>query len=437
MYFLKNIDRILYQSDDNCNVFYPIILDEDFTYMAIESVAHNSYVMCFLYFRGMGADHYLDIYVWDNMLTEGYKRFVIQQGFSLAEGVEEVFLEYLNRDDILVEDASYKYCVNRIREEYPEIHLQDYTDWRQTLLHAYYTLHKSGPYEILFKANLNFLATRLGCINEYNLIGTSPEKILGVQLGMLRAMNSLFGSEVLETVENREWASYLYSKHHNLIHNSVVNKYQWKYLKEQEECGDAVKKETYLFLGKITSDEEYYAYLKYTEQKQIVDDYYSLLPQFPDEREGYDSLEVCDMIEWYIEHEYGINKRLCDKVRRYQNTYAYETSEYIVLMPASLRELLREAENQHNCLYQYVLEAACDNETFILFVRGKGSEKDSLITVEVHNEMINQAYGAYNRNLNEKEKCFLEEYAVVKKLILPHQYDYNDGDDEWEGEDED
>lgn len=46
----------------------------------------------------------------------------------------------------------------------------------------------------------------------------------------------------------------------------------------------------------INSNKDYYAYLKYAEQKQIVDDYYSLLPQFPDE-EQYENLEVCDMIE--------------------------------------------------------------------------------------------------------------------------------------------
>ena len=357
---------------------------------------------------------------------------MIQEGYALSEGDEEIFLEYLHRGDILVEDVSYRCCVRRIRREYPEIHLQDYADWRQTLLHVYYTLHRTGPYEILYKANLNFLAVRLENINEYNLIGSSPERILGVQLGMLRAMNSLFGSETLETVENREWAGYLYARYHNLIHGSVVNKYQWKYLVEQEECGNIVEKQKYLFLGKIASDEEYYTYLKYAEQKDVVDSYYSLLPKFPEERELYESFEVCDMLEWYIEHEWGIDKRLCDKVSRYQDKYFYETSEYIVYMPASLRELLNEAENQHNCLYQYVLDAACDDEIFILFVRERGKEKDSLITVEVQDGMINQAYKAYNRNPNEKERGFLEEYAAIKKLVLPTNiyFDWFDVDED-------
>lgn len=413
----RSIEKVFYGSEDNYDFYYPIIDEKTFIYMAIESMCNRNYIMCFLYFRSMEED-YLDIYVWDNSLTEGYRRFVIQPGYALAEEEEEVFLEYLHRDDILVESVSYKYCVRRIIEEYPEVHLQGYADWRQTLLHVYYALHKAGPYEILFKANLNFLAAGLGCINEYNMIGTSPEKILGVQLGMLRAMNSLFGLEVLETVENREWASYLYTKYHNLIHGSVVNKYQWKYLVEQEECNGIVEKQKYLFLGKITSDEKYYSYLKYAEQKEVVDSYYSLLPQFPEEKELYGNFKVCDMLEWYIEHEWGIDKQLGEKVRKYQDKYLYETSKYIVLMPTSLRELLKEAENQHNCLYRYVIDAACGDEIFILFIRERGRENESLITVEIQDEMINQAYKAYNCDPNEKERGFLEEYAAIKKLIL-------------------
>jgi hypothetical protein len=96
----------------------------------------------------------------------------------------------------------------------------------------YYTFHRTDPYEILFKANLNYFATSLDRINEYNLICSSPEKIFDVQIGMLRAMNAPFVLEVLGSVENRKWARYMYSKYHNLIRGAMINKYQWRYLKE-------------------------------------------------------------------------------------------------------------------------------------------------------------------------------------------------------------
>lgn len=50
------------------------------------------------------------------------------------------------------------------------------------MLHMYYTFHRTDPYEILFKANLNYFATSLDRINEYNLICSSPEKIFDVQI---------------------------------------------------------------------------------------------------------------------------------------------------------------------------------------------------------------------------------------------------------------
>lgn len=100
------------------------------------------------------------------------------------------------------------------------------------MLHMYYTFHRTDPYEILFKANLNYFATSLDRINEYNLICSSPEKIFDVQIGMLRAMNAPFVLEVLGSVENRKWARYMYSKYHNLIRGAMINKYQWRYLKE-------------------------------------------------------------------------------------------------------------------------------------------------------------------------------------------------------------
>lgn len=216
-----------------------------------------------------------------------------------------------------------------------------------------------------------------------------------------------------------------------------MNKYQWRYLKEQEEFGTIVDKKMYRYLGRLSSDKNYYIFLTYIEQKQIVDEYYKGLPQYPDEHELSEHAITCDMIEWFIERERSIDRRMHDKARRYSDTYLYETSEYIILMPSSLKEVLREAQHQHNCLYRYVLRVACDN-TIILFMREKGKEQQSFITIEVDGGgVIKQARGIYNRVLNEKETEFLEEYAQVKNLELwtePFQWLVDDED--WDEEED-
>ena len=414
---LINLERYFYNTPNNHNSRYSDICEEDFQYMAIEAMENKDRILCFPYFRFAEKRDYIDIYIFDAMQEWGYRRFVLERGYALEEKEERLFLEYLHKD-IWVAESLYTRLMDIMKDKYTEIHLHDYDDWRHSLMHIYFTFHRTGPYEILFKTNLNYFAAKLQRIEEFNIIGTTPEKILDVQLGMLRAMNSPFGVEILESVENRKWAKYLYSKYHNLIRGTMMNQYQWRYLKEQEEFGTAVDKKMYRYLSRFSDDMNYYIYRTYIEQKQIVDEYYKGLPQYPEVHELREHAATCDMIEWFIERERSIDRRMCNKARRYRDIYSYETSDYIILIPASLKELLKESQNQHNCLYRYALRVACDN-TIILFMREKGREQQSLITVEVDGEgEIKQACGPYNRALNEKENLFLEEYAQAKNLVL-------------------
>lgn len=432
-----SLERILHSTPDNRNFFYPILCEEDILYMSIEALVNRERSICFPYFKSVEERRYLDIYIFDSLLEGGYKRFSFEKGYAMEEKEEQLFLEYLGKD-LWVEASLYNCVVEAIKETYPEIHLEAYKDWRHSLLHIYFALHRTGPYELLFKANLDYLAVALMGMTEYDMIGSSPEKIFDIPLGMLRALNTSFGAELLENSEERKWAKYLYKKHHNLIRSAGLNKYQWRYLKEQEERDEETQKRMFRFLGKLKNDEQYYTFLRYAEQKQVVDAYYSL-PQYPIGPELDESSEVCDMIEWYIEHERGIDRYLREKVEKYLSDYAYESGEYIILMPSSLCEILQEAQSQHNCLHHYVLSAAGD-KTIILFMREKKREQDSLITIEVVDGVIRQAFRAYNEIPSEKERLFLEEYAKSKNLAFCYGC-FDDEDDDWDddwddGEDE-
>lgn len=41
---------------------------------------------------------YLDFYIWNIMLPEEYKRFVIEPGYVLAEDNEEMFIKYFSQN---------------------------------------------------------------------------------------------------------------------------------------------------------------------------------------------------------------------------------------------------------------------------------------------------------------------------------------------------
>jgi len=430
-----SIEKILNNVSDNHDLVYPVLSEEIIFYMSMEALKNTNRTLCFPYFRNVEQRDYVDIYVFDagRMDTE-YKRFIIEKGYALEEKEERLFLEYLCKD-IWVEDFLYTGLVEAIRDKYPEIHLEFYGDWRHSLLHVYFTWFRSGAYELLFKANLNFLATALMGMGEYDMLGSSPEKIFDVPMGMLKILNSPFGAEILPDPEERQWAKYLYAKHHNLIRSRGLNKYQWRYLKEQEERGEEIEQRLFKFLGKLCNDENYYTYLRYAEQKQVVDAYYSL-PQYPSAPDLEEQSEICDMIEWYIENEWRIDGHLREKVKKHQSDYAYETEKYMIFMPTSLCEILDEAQSQHNCLARYVFRAAYYN-TIILFMREKAHETESFITIEVEDGVIRQALKAYNATPNKMEQQFLAEYAKTKKLSLGYGcFDDEDGDDDdWDEED--
>lgn len=423
---LRNFEQILYKSQCIDSTYFPVLDEEDFTYMDIEASQDRSIVMCFPYYRHLDGKAYVDIYIWDVMLPAGYKRFVLAEGYSLNEGEEENFIEYLS-GNIQIESGLLQQLVSKVNRDYPDIHLAFYSDRRHILLHLYYTLHKTGAYEILYKANLNYLAAGLGKFEGYDIIGSSPQKIFDVQLGMLRALNTPAGVELLETADNRVWSNRIYAGYHNFIRGKQLNKYQWKYLQEQILQGNPAEKKMFIFMGRLKEDSQYYEYLRYIEYKGVVDDYYSILPKFPKVYELEEHTEVCDMIEWYIEHESILDFYLRKKAGLYQVKYAYESRDYIVKVPSSVRELLTEAEQHHNCLYNYIYDMAC-NDTIILFMREKSNLRKPLIVIEVKDGAILQALCSFNREPDKKQKKFLEEFAESKELDF---YDEED-DDEYE-----
>lgn len=341
---------------------FPMVNDADFTYMDIEAMHESDKVTCFVFCRKNKSETYIEIYMWDVMLPCAYRRFVIKEGYTLKPEEEDVLLEYLYQD-IQIDEGLLVCAIKRIKADYPQIHLVKYGDLRHSLLHIYFTLHKAGPMEILYKANLDHLATGLNNMECYNIIGSSPQNIFGVQLGMLRAMNSEFGCDVLSSEKNRELASAIYGEFHNFITGRILNESQWHYLVDKYEMNGSVDRKIFEYLGTFGDLSQYYTFQRYTEYKQLmVDDYYSNLPKYPDIDELDDNAEICDMIEHYIEHENALDYHLREKMLRIKEKYRFDTEEFFIMIPGTLKELLKEAECQHNCLYKYALSADFDDD---------------------------------------------------------------------------
>lgn len=132
--------------------------------------------------------------------------------------------------------------------------------------------------EVNWKANLNWIAVNLDKIEDYNIIGCSPQEIFCTHIEVLRAFNYAGGIECIISLYDREVLNNLYVAFHNYIRGKRMNKYQVLYLKDIYYSGEKLNKKMYEFLGKLWNDSQYYAYLRYREYKQVVDDYYSILP---------------------------------------------------------------------------------------------------------------------------------------------------------------
>ena len=426
-------EKLFYKSENINACSFPVLAECEFMNMEIEAFHDSESVRCFAYYRHSGSNAYIDIYVWDVMLQNRYKRFVIAEDCSFSQEDEKLFLEYMS-GNIVIEDDMVRDLVNHIKKEHSDLHIELYSDPRHVLLHIYYTFHRNGIYEILFKANLNWIAVNLDRFEDYNIIGCSPQEIFCTHIEVLRAFNYAGGIECIISLYDREVLNNLYAAFHNYIRGKRMNKYQVLYLKDIYYSGEKLNKKMYEFLGKLWKDSQYYAYLRYREYKQVVDDYYSILPKYPKLVDLEEMCEICDWIEGYIENEGYYNWRYSQYFYDNKRKYEYENDRYQMIIPKDVSAILKEAAQQHNCLYRYVWRVA-SGDTVILFMRDKGDSSKSLVTLEVKYNAIVQAYRAFNKLPNEQEQKFIEEFAKEKRLCFEIEYD--EDDDDWiEEEDE-
>ena len=149
-------ERLFYNSENINACSFPVLSECEFMNMEIEAFHDSESIRCFAYYRHSGSNAYIDI-------------FVIAEDYSFSQEDEKLFLEYMS-GNIVIEDDMVKDLVNHIKKEHTDLHIELYSDLRNVLLHIYYTFHRNGIYEIIFKANLNWIAVNLDKIEDYNII---------------------------------------------------------------------------------------------------------------------------------------------------------------------------------------------------------------------------------------------------------------------------
>lgn len=98
----------------------------------------------------------------------------------------------------------------------------------------------------------------------------------------------------------------------------------------------------------------------------------------------------CDFFRTYINlhREYTLrkteldNKAIKANVDRHKVALAFESDDYVVVIPETANEIINEGKNQHNCVGGYV-GSVIRNDCTIVFVRQKSNPDKSYITVEI------------------------------------------------------
>lgn len=104
-------------------------------------------------------------------------------------------------------------------------------------------------------------------------------------------------------------------------------------------------------------------------------------------------------------------KEVANKYMEYDG-WKGKSKDYKIVVPTTPHELIVEGARQHHCVASYV-DDVCEEKTFIVFVRYQDEEKkdQSIVTVEIKGNKINQAKRVNNESPLAEEKEFISNFC--------------------------
>jgi hypothetical protein len=95
----------------------------------------------------------------------------------------------------------------------------------------------------------------------------------------------------------------------------------------------------------------------------------------------------------------------------------YICGDYKFIYPESTQDIKDEAVQQNNCVASYI-QRVIDGDCHILFLRRKDNTENSLVTIEVRNNVIVQAKGKFNRDTTPDENEVISKWNEYIKNKL-------------------
>ena len=106
-------------------------------------------------------------------------------------------------------------------------------------------------------------------------------------------------------------------------------------------------------------------------------------------------------------------KAQCDMYR----SLTAEYDKYQIVVPEATAEIENEADELKHCVRSYI-QRVVDGETLIVFLRDNESPETPLVTIEVRNGEVIQAYGERDRKPEQDQLDTIRLWAKEKGLQL-------------------
>lgn len=100
--------------------------------------------------------------------------------------------------------------------------------------------------------------------------------------------------------------------------------------------------------------------------------------------------------------------------KRIEKVFEYTYGNYKFIYPDKTQDIKDEAVQQNNCVASYI-KRVIDGECHILFLRQKDKPENSLVTIEVRNNIIVQAQGKFNRDVTSDEQEAINKWNTYIK----------------------
>jgi DNA-directed RNA polymerase subunit RPC12/RpoP len=349
------------------------------------------------YYNSNGYSEQKNISWWDR--TGGYGNIRVVYGAGS--------LYYNNLDDVL-NDTAFKYCAIKLLAEHkPGMVINQecfFLRFEGARFIEYFI--KMGLYNLTNDYVKHFYS------NEINRYGKNMIEILRItkqQVNRLIEMDGdLYALRLLQTEENRsvkftdDQIMFFSENHLRMDQLEVVLQYTSptqvvKFLK--------VKRE-YKSIDRVLTE-----WIDYIENSKLLgydlENEFVLFPKHLKSAHDRAAQAAVDMINREKD------KKLQDKMNAIRDKYYFESKNFMIRIPQTTGEIIKEGQDLHHCVGTYV-ERVVRGECIILFVRRKDDIETSFFTMEIKNNEVVQCRGKNNCDMPQPVKQFVESFKEQK-----------------------